>query len=66
MDHFIIGHQPQESGYAVLFDRMIILASDHNHGVFLPVDCRKKYTVDQLVERIRPYNAVFVTFVSPS
>lgn len=57
-DVFIIGHQPQESGFAVQFDRLIILASDHNHGVFLPVDCRKKYTIDQLVDRIRPYNAV--------
>jgi hypothetical protein len=52
--YFIVGHQPQESGHEVLFDRLIILATDHNHGVFLPVDCGKQYTVEDLVKRIRP------------
>ncbi len=55
---FVLGHQPQEMGYEVRFGRMIILASDHNHGVFLPIDCRKPYDVDALVERIRPFAAV--------
>lgn len=55
---FLIGHQPQEFGYEVLYERMIILASDNNHGVFLPVDCRKDYTIDDLVERIRPFVGV--------
>ncbi|HPD31917.1 MAG TPA: metallophosphoesterase [Phycisphaerae bacterium] len=56
--YFISGHQPQEFGYEVRFDRMIILASDHNHGVFLPVDCRKQYTIEDLVQRIRPFAGV--------
>ena len=56
--HFIIGHQPQEMGYAVKHNRLIILASDHNHGVFLPVDCRKDYTIEELEARITPFNAV--------
>lgn len=58
VQHFITGHQPQEFGYEVRFDRMIILASDHNHGVFLPVDCRKHYTIEELVQRIRPFAGV--------
>lgn len=58
VDYFVVGHQPEDSGYSVQFDRMIILASDHNHGVFLPVDCRKEYTLDQIVERIRPFAGV--------
>lgn len=58
VQHFITGHQPQEFGYEVRFDRMIILASDHNHGVFLPVDCRKHYTIEDLVQRIRPFAGV--------
>jgi len=38
---------------------MIILASDHNHGVFLPIDLnRKKYTIDALVNSIRRYVSV--------
>ena len=48
VEFFIVGHQPQDFGYEVLFDRLIILASDHNHGVFLPLDCRKRFTIDEL------------------
>jgi hypothetical protein len=55
---FVIGHQPQEFGYDVRFDRVIILASDHNHGTFLPIDCRREYTIDSLVARIRPFAGV--------
>lgn len=58
VDFFILGHQPQEYGYDVRFDRVIILASDHNHGKFLPIDCRKNYTIDDLVDRIRPFAGV--------
>ncbi len=57
-DFFVVGHQPQDFGYRVLYDRLIILASDHNHGVFLPVDCRKQYTIGELVQRIRPFAGV--------
>jgi len=58
VDFFIIGHQPQDFGYEVRLDRLIILASDHNHGVFLPVDCKKQYDLNSLVERIRPFAGV--------
>ncbi len=54
VDFFICGHQPQEMGYEVLHDRMLILASDHNHGVFLPFDLRKPVTLESLVRNIRP------------
>jgi hypothetical protein len=58
VDYFVIGHQPQEFGYEVVLDRVIILASDNNHGVFLPIDCHKKYDIEALVERIRPFAGV--------
>lgn len=58
VDLFVIGHQPQEYGSEVRMDRMIILASDHNHGVFLPVDCARKYTIEKLAARIRPFAGV--------
>jgi hypothetical protein len=58
VDMFIGGHQPQDSGYAVIHDRMLILASDHNHGVFLPFDLRRKLTMDDLVRLIRPFSAI--------
>ena len=56
---FICGHQPQEEGYGVLHDRMIILASDHNHGVFLPIDLSKTpKSIADLTRRIRPFAGV--------
>jgi hypothetical protein len=58
VDYFICGHQPQDMGYEVLHDRMIILASEHNHGVFLPFDLSKEQTLEKLVANIRPFAGV--------
>jgi len=58
VDLFICGHQPQEDGYAVVHDRLIILASDHNHGVFLPFDLRREMTLSRLEGLIRPLAAI--------
>jgi hypothetical protein len=58
VDFFLCGHQPQEGGYDVLHDRMIILASDHNHGVFLPLDLGNPLTLEKLVRSIRPLAAI--------
>ena len=58
VDYFIVGHQPQETGWFVHFQRLLILASDHNHGVFLPIDLSKPTDMDQLVARIRPFVSV--------
>jgi len=53
---FICGHQPQEMGYDVLHERMIILASDHNHGTFLPLDLSRRPTrIEDLSSRIRKF-----------
>jgi hypothetical protein len=51
----ITGHQPQEAGYAVNGDRQLILASDHNQGVFLPLKLGQTYTMDGLVERLKRF-----------
>ncbi len=53
----IVGHTPQETGYCVV-GQMLILASDHIHGVFLPIDLRQKYTVAQLEARVQKFVAV--------
>ena len=58
VDFFICGHQPQDEGYDILHGRMIILASDHNHGVFLPLDLNKPVTLDGLTKSIRPFAAI--------
>jgi hypothetical protein len=51
----ITGHQPQESGFAVNGDRQIILASDHNQGVFLPLSLSETYEMNGIVERVRKF-----------
>ncbi len=58
VDIFIVGHQPQEMGFDFLHDRLIILASDHNHGTFLPFDLSKKLTAEELIRNIRKFVAV--------
>ncbi|HUW84222.1 MAG TPA: hypothetical protein VMZ31_15665 [Phycisphaerae bacterium] len=58
VDSFIIGHEPQEDGFRLLHDRVIVLASDHNHGVFLPFDLKKPCTASDLVKQIRKFVAV--------
>ena len=49
---FVVGHTPQEFGHTRI-GRLIILASDHNHGAFLPIDLAKSYTPEQLERCVR-------------
>jgi Calcineurin-like phosphoesterase len=49
----ITGHQPQESGYFINGPQHLILASDHSHGVVLPIDLTKTYDVEELEGRIQ-------------
>jgi len=58
VDYFICGHQPQEFGYARMFDRLLILASDHNHGVILPFDLKREYDIASLEGAIRPLSSI--------
>jgi len=53
-DIFIVGHQPQAQGCAWPHDRMIILASDHTHGCFLPFELQHSYEPTELFGRIKP------------
>jgi hypothetical protein len=54
----ITGHQPQEMGYAINGEQHLILASDHAHGVYLPLDLAVEYDMDELVERIVKFVAL--------
>lgn len=55
---FVVGHQPQDTGWYVMHERLLILASDHNHGVLLPIDLSKPADMEQLVTRMRPFVSV--------
>jgi hypothetical protein len=54
----VTGHQPQDMGYAVNGDRHLIIASDHNQGVVLPLDLSQEYTMDDLVGRLQKFVAM--------
>ena len=54
---FVIGHTPQEEGYTTI-GRLLILASEHNHGTFLPIDLSRPVTVAELEGNIRKFVGV--------
>lgn len=53
VDFFVLGHQRKEQGYELQHERLIILASDHSLGCFLPIDLAKRYTFKELAERVK-------------
>ena len=56
----VTGHQPQDMGYGINGDTHLILASDHNQGVFLPIDLGAEYDMTGLVRRITKFVALDV------
>src|SRR3954470_19910469 len=54
----ITGHQPQEGGFAINGDKHLIIASDHNQGVFLPMDLAEQYDIETLVSRLKKFVAL--------
>ena len=54
----ITGHQPQENGHLANGPHHLIIASDHNQGVFLPIDLGREYTVSDLVGSLKKFVAV--------
>ncbi|MCF7958204.1 MAG: metallophosphoesterase [Phycisphaerae bacterium] len=58
VEMFIIGHQPQPQGCGRPVDRMIILASDHPHGCFLPFNLDTPYQPDELFNQVKPLAAI--------
>ncbi len=54
---FVVGHTPQEFGYSTI-GRLMIIASDHNHGVFLPIDLSRSYSMEELEAAVRKFVSV--------
>ena len=55
---FLLGHQPAEMGWAEMAHNILILNSDHGHGVCLPIDLSKPCERDALIEKIVPINGI--------
>jgi len=58
IDIFILGHQPQQTGWKQAGENLIIIASDHNHGCLLPIDLSMSYTIEQLIDSIVPLASI--------
>ena len=54
----ITGHQPQETGFATNGEKHLIIASDHNQGVFLPLDLAVQYTMEDVIDRVQKFVAL--------
>jgi hypothetical protein len=57
-DLLVTGHQPQDMGYAINGPRHLIIASDHNQGVFLPLSLSERYDMDTLVRKMKKFVAM--------
>ncbi len=55
---FVTGHQPQEMGHTTVGDRQLIIASEHNQGVFLTADLTEPYEMSGLVDNLRKFVSV--------
>jgi hypothetical protein len=57
-DLFVLGHQQAEMGYELHGETMLILASDHDHGVMLPINLARNYSRAEMVDALIPFAAV--------
>ena len=55
---FVMGHQPAEMGYKIETPTMLVLASDHSHGMVLPINTSKAYDLDSLIGLLIPLASV--------
>jgi serine/threonine-protein phosphatase PP1 catalytic subunit len=58
VDTFILGHQPQETGWALAGINTVIIASEHSFGCVLQFDLDKTYTAPGLSVCITPLNTI--------
>lgn len=59
VDLFLMGHQRAEMGYDIESPNMLVLASDHEHGMAVPIDLTKiDYTMDDLLEVMTPLASI--------
>ncbi|MEN8127349.1 MAG: metallophosphoesterase [Planctomycetota bacterium] len=55
---FVLGHQPQESGWALVAPNTLIIASEHNFGCLLQFDLDKSYTASDLADCVIPLSTI--------
>jgi len=58
VDIFVLGHQAQISGYMRQDKNLLVLASDHNHGMVLKFELARQYDLDGLEANIVPLASI--------
>jgi hypothetical protein len=58
VDLFLCGHQPADMGYEIENEAVMILASNHDHGMALPVNLTRPCTMHQLEQQLVPLAGV--------
>jgi len=58
VDTFVLGHQPQPSGWSRMGENLIVLACDHNHGCLIKLDLAKTYSAADLIDHIVPLASI--------
>jgi hypothetical protein len=58
VDAFILGHQPQETGWSQVGPNTLIIASEHSFGCVLRFDLEHSYTASSLSNGIIPLNTI--------
>ena len=58
VDLFLLGHQPQMTGWGQAGNNLLIIASDHNHGCLVHLDLEKAYTIDDLIRSVVPLSSI--------
>jgi hypothetical protein len=55
---FVIGHQPVDMGYDTEGQRVLVVASDHEHGMALPIDLEREYDLQGLIGQMVPLASI--------
>ncbi|MHC5118813.1 MAG: metallophosphoesterase [Planctomycetota bacterium] len=58
VDVFILGHQPQETGWTLAAPNTLIIASEHSFGCLLEFNLDKQYTARELTDNLIPINTI--------
>lgn len=58
VDVFVLGHQPQETGWSLTGHNAIIVASEHSFGCVLQFDLTERYTAAELSNCVIPLNTI--------
>lgn len=55
---FVLGHQPAEMGWDEKAHNILIITSEHGHGMCLPIDLSKAYDRESIFDLLVPINSI--------